>query len=88
MLPAKSPLRHKDFMPDIFTPTSLKNQFAKQIDHYFGQRLLRMLTRLGIRSTDKIQAYVDAGGPEIEVTCITQYYYIIAWICVLKTMIV
>jgi len=67
LIAAKSPLRNERFLPDIFTPDSLKTQFVKRLQRFYEQRMLRMLKRLGIRAKDQRRAYAAAGGPAREV---------------------
>jgi len=57
--------------PAIFTPAKLKHFFKKRIQHLFEQRMLRMLTRLGIRSEKKKKEYREAGGVAQEVIKLT-----------------
>jgi hypothetical protein len=66
-LPAKSPLRKVDAFPAFFREDKLRQRLTERIQHFFEQRRLRMLTRLGFRAKAKKAAYDKAGGPKEEV---------------------
>jgi hypothetical protein len=65
-VPSDSKLRKS--MPVVFKTENLRAQFVKRLGHFWEQRMLRMLTRLGIRREDKKREYqIDAGGVKKEV---------------------
>jgi hypothetical protein len=67
-------MRAPGFMPNFLTGYKLKERVQERIQHFFEQRRLRMLARLGFRNpAAKKKAYDKAGGPAMEVGKISIY---------------
>jgi hypothetical protein len=68
-------LYRDDFFPKVFEERGLRERLLERIQHFFEQRRLRMLRRLGFRARNKKMAYDSAGGPEEEVRISTSSLY-------------
>ena len=68
VIPSDSNLRKT--LPAVFSTRKLRTDFVKTLGHFWEQRMLRMLRRLGIRAQHRRKQYqIAAGGVKKEVRC-------------------